>query len=187
MSNFQLIPGDIDGVRAWKHKVFEDFRGDLTKVFVSDSLEFGHLTFHTIEHFFTTSRMNVFRGMHMQSGIHPTSKIVSLVSGRATDYLLDLRIDSDTYGRLQIIELSDEFPKSIYIPNGVAHGYHAQAERTVISYRYDATFCNACDSGVNVKILEPFLKLPLGEMVLSERDRQLSLQPNEILNSEGHS
>ena len=53
MTNLVVTPGAVSGVHVWQHKVFEDLRGKLSKVYVSDSKEFGNLSFLTLEHFFT--------------------------------------------------------------------------------------------------------------------------------------
>jgi dTDP-4-dehydrorhamnose 3,5-epimerase len=174
MKEFRIRPGEIDGVKIWENRVFEDSRGKLVKSFVENSENFGGLQFQTVEHFFTVSKLNVFRGMHLQSGIHPSSKIVSLVVGSATDFLLDLRIGSKTFGHLKIEELRLEQPKSVFIPSGIAHGYRSNSEGTVFSYRYDSLFCSECDSGINPKLIEQFIGVPLSDLITSGRDKELS-------------
>lgn len=174
MKEFKVQLGEIDGVKIWENRVFQDSRGKLVKSYVENSENFGGLEFQTVEHFFTVSKLNVFRGMHLQSGIHPSSKIVSLVVGSATDFLLDLRVCSKTFGHLKIEELSLEQPKSVFIPSGVAHGYRSNSDGTVFSYRYDSLFCSNCDSGISPKLIELFIGVPLSDLIVSDRDKELS-------------
>ena len=47
---------------------------------------------------FTESKINVFRGLHIQKK-YPQEKIVSIVSGEINDFILDLRSNSKTYKR----------------------------------------------------------------------------------------
>lgn len=186
MNDFQVTLGSITGVRVWDNAVFEDKRGKLSKVYVSNSDKFGSLEFNTAEHFFTTSHLNVFRGMHLQSGVHPSSKIVTLVTGKASDYLIDLRPQSKTFGKVQIIEMSEAAPKSVFIPIGIAHGYHSQSDKTIFSYRYDSPFCSSCDAGISPRVLGHLLDLPIEKMVLSPRDLDLDNSPSEAFHSRVH-
>ena len=165
--------GKVQGVKIWEHKTFSDIRGRLSKVYALDTPNLGGVVFETFEHFFTYSHINVFRGMHIQAGVHPTSKIISLVSGGATDFLLDIRRDSPTFGNLYIEELEDSNPKSIYIPEGVAHGYISNSASTIISYRQERAFCSSCDSGISPKLISDYLPATLNDLVLSDRDANL--------------
>ena len=174
MDKLSVSLGKVLGVKIWAHKIFQDQRGMLSKAYVYDSKEFGGVLFDTYEHFFTYSNLNVFRGMHLQVGIHPSAKIVSIVSGSATDYLLDLRTESETFGYLQIEHLRGVEPKSIYIPEGVAHGYISESEGTIFSYRYNLPFCQKCDSGINPLIIQKYLHFNYVDMVSSKKDKELT-------------
>ena len=186
MTDLVITPGAVSGVHVWQHKVFEDSRGKLSKVYVFDSVELGNIEFKTFEHFFTFSKLNVFRGMHLQSGIHPSAKIVSLVHGSATDYLLDLRLESPTFGKLQIEKLDDKTPQSVYIPKGVAHGYVSNSNNTIISYRYDVAFCQHCDSGINPIIISSFLDMDFSALILSPRDSDLTVEIGNAVHDRVH-
>ena len=186
MGNLVVTPGAVSGVHVWQHKVFEDTRGKLSKVYVSDSEEFGSTEFQTFEHFFTFSKMSVFRGMHLQSGIHSSAKIVSLVYGSATDYLLDLRAESSTFGKLQIEKMNDKIPQSIYVPKGVAHGFLSHSDNTIFSYRYEVAFCQKCDSGISPKLIEPHIGIALGNLILSDRDVSMTEEVKEAIHSRSH-
>ena len=186
MTDLVITPGAVSGVHVWQHKVFEDTRGKLSKVYVSDSEELGSTDFQTFEHFFTFSKMSVFRGMHLQSGIHSSAKIVSLVYGSATDYLLDLRAESSTFGKLQIEKMNDKIPQSIYVPKGVAHGFLSHSDNTIFSYRYEVAFCQECDSGINPKVIELYLGVKLELLIVSDRDRGMSNSFREAVNTRTH-
>ena len=186
MTDLVITPGAVSGVHVWQHKVFEDRRGKLSKVYVLDSNELGNKEFKTFEHFFTFSKKNVFRGMHLQSGSHPSAKIISLVLGSTTDFLLDLRIDSKTFGRLQIEKLDDRAPKSVYIPEGVAHGYISHTDNTIISYRYEVAFCQQCDSGISPMLIESHIGTALSDLILSDRDASMTKDIEEAIHSRSH-
>lgn len=165
--------GNVDGVRVWSMPTHPDSRGRLFKAFSSASIEQLPIPFNTFEHFFTESHKNVFRGMHFQGEPHPVSKIISIVQGSAIDFLFDMREYSSTFRNLQIVNLDATLPASIFIPIGVAHGYLATTEKTIISYRMDGPFCANCDGGFSGKLIDSLLPIPFAKTIQSARDVDL--------------
>jgi len=165
--------GNVDGVHVWQMATYPDLRGRLFKASTAANQDLLPISFKTYEHFFTESKKNVFRGMHFQGTPHAVSKIVSVVQGKAIDFLFDMRLDSLTFGNLQIVELDDTVPSSIFIPTGVAHGYLALAEKTIISYRMDGSFCGNCDGGFSGELVADHLPILLAETIQSLRDTEL--------------
>lgn len=165
--------GNVLGVYVWPMPNYSDVRGRLFKAYSAANTELLPIPFNTYEHFFTESKMNVFRGMHFQGNPHAVSKIISIVLGKAKDFLFDMREESETYGNLQIVDLDDSTPASIFIPTGVAHGYLALAEKTIISYRMDGPFCGNCDGGFSGGMVASHLPVLLSETIRSIRDAEL--------------
>jgi dTDP-4-dehydrorhamnose 3,5-epimerase len=79
------------------------------------------------------SKKNVLRGMHVQA-INPQGKYLSVIKGKIFDVMVDLRSKSKTFGQYFSILLSDKNCKSIYIPEGFAHGFFALDNENIISY-----------------------------------------------------
>jgi dTDP-4-dehydrorhamnose 3,5-epimerase len=174
--NFDLpMVGQIKDVHVWSMPSYSDDRGRLFKAYTATSFSNLPVTFETFEHFFTESKKNVFRGMHFQGDPHSVSKIISIVQGAAIDFLFDMRTHSETFGALQIVNLDEKEPVSIYIPTGVAHGYLALEEKTIISYRMNGPFCSNCDGGFSGDEVAKFLPIPFGKTIQSARD--LALKP----------
>ena len=165
--------GLIDGVFTWQVPSFSDIRGKLTKAYAEENSVLIPVEFNLFEHFFTYSKKNVFRGLHFQGSPHEVSKIVTIVQGKATDFLLDMRRESKTFSHLQIRELDSDHPISIYIPAGVAHGYFVLEDETIISYKMDGFFCAHCDAGISGDIINPYLPIDFSDTIRSERDLKL--------------
>jgi len=165
--------GNVDDVCVWSMPAFPDARGRLFKAYSSANIELFPIPFDTYEHFFTESHLNVFRGMHFQGNPHEVSKIISIVQGSAIDFLFDMRENSATFKNLQIINLDATCPSSIFIPTGVAHGYLATSEKTIISYRMNGPFCANCDGGFSGELLAKSLPIPFGKTIQSARDAEL--------------
>ena len=169
----EITLGAIGGVELWEMPIFPDLRGRLFKAYVAGESSSFSTAFTTYEHFFTESHKNVFRGMHFQGAPHSVSKIVSIARGSATAYLLDTRVESPTFGRIQIEKFQSSAPRSIYIPVGVAFGYLILEDDTLISYRMDGAFCANCDGGINAEVVAPHLPIELKDSIRSERDLAL--------------
>ncbi len=168
-----LEEAEILNVKVWPNEVHSDIRGSLVKFYSSgDKLNFP-VPFVTFEHFMTKSSFNTFRGFHLQNTPHPVSKVISIISGKALDILFDARPNSETFGKIQVIILDASSPKSIFIPSGVAHGYLALENDTIISYRMSGAFCKNCDGGFQIAGIEKILGLPLNSTVRSNRDIDL--------------
>lgn len=170
--------GPISGVQVWKMPSFPDVRGRLFKAYTAADTHVFPIPFNTFEHFFTESNLNVFRGMHFQGSPHAVSKIISIVQGKAVDFLFDMRENSETFENLQVIDLDEVDPVSIYIPTGVAHGYLALRDKTIISYRMDGPFCGNCDGGFSGEFIANLLPVPFFESIQSVRDLSLVAYKN---------
>src|SRR5262249_4911308 len=67
------------------------------------------------------SSANVLRGVHVH---RRHADYLTVVSGRATVGLHDLRPGSPTNGEGRIVELAAATPSALVIPQGVAHGFY---------------------------------------------------------------
>lgn len=121
-------------------KQYFDNRGSFVKFFS----QFG---FDTKEIFYTRSKKNTIRGMHFQSPPFEQNKIVHVVNGEIVDVLLDLRVDSDTYGKYFVYNIK-EGRDSLYIPKGFAHGFTSKIDDTIVLYLVDSEYNEDYDIGI---------------------------------------
>jgi len=76
-----------------------------------------------------------FRGIHLQVKPFEQTKLIRVLSGSIVDYIVDLRINSKTYGNYVKIILSDKKLNLVYIPQGFAHGFLTLEKNTLIQYK----------------------------------------------------
>lgn len=124
----------IEGVRLIESDRFTDDRGSLTKIFTETSLTTQGVPTHFPEHFYSTSRRGVIRGMHGQTAHTECGKFIYVPVGRVLDVVLDTRPDSLTFKQFFQTELSEANHTAIYIPEGCLHGFKALDDSTHTVY-----------------------------------------------------
>ena len=82
----------------------------------------------------SSSTKGVLRGLHFQKEF-PQGKLVRVVKGSVFDVAVDLRKDSQTYGKWFGVELTEENKKQFYIPEGFAHGFLVLSELAEFCYK----------------------------------------------------
>ena len=110
------------------------------------------------------------RGMHYQAAPHEETKIVRCTQGAAYHVVLDLRGDSDTYLRWAATELNSDNRHTLYVPEGVAHGFITLADATEIFYEISEDYSAESASGVRWDDPSFDIDWPARPAVISERD-----------------
>ena len=64
-----------------------------------------------------------------------SGKLVRVVKGNVFDVAVDLRSNSETYGKWFGVELSEENKKQFYIPEGFAHGFLVLSDVAEFCYK----------------------------------------------------
>lgn len=167
----KCLETEIEGLFVVDFKIFQDNRGRLIKPFSMPALANRGLNCDFKETWFTESKKDVIRAMHMQVGTPPCAKLVSVVRGGVTDVVLDTRKDSKTYGRYFEIELTSSNGLALYIPAGCAHGYKVLVDSTLTMYMATAVHSAEDDVGYRWDSFGYNWKLPTP--ILSDRDKVL--------------
>ncbi|WP_343328190.1 dTDP-4-dehydrorhamnose 3,5-epimerase [Polaribacter staleyi] len=125
----------------------------------------------------STSQYGVVRGLHLQRGEFAQAKLVRVVKGKILDVAVDVRKDSETFGKHFSIELSEENNKQLFVPRGFLHGFSVLEDDTIVSYKCDNYYNPDAEDGViyNDKDLNIDWGMPLGEITLSEKDTKLKI------------
>ncbi len=166
---FSLKPSVIQGCFEVQPKVLDDARGRFVKVFQEQA--FAELGLETVfaEEYYSTSYKNVIRGVHFQLPPADQVKMVYCVHGEIMDVVVDLRIDSPTYGQFELFELSAHKANSIYIPKGMAHGFCVRSESATMVYRTSTAYSPECDTGILWSSVS--IPWPTGNPIISLRDQ----------------
>lgn len=129
---------------------------DLGVKFIQDNLSF--------------SKKGVVRGLHYQWQ-DPMGKLVSVTKGKIIDYIVDIRVGSDTYGQSFKFELSEENNLMLWVPAGFAHGFEA-LEDSYVSYKCSSRYNSEHEGSIDIfdKDIKISLQTPKECVIMSERD-----------------
>jgi len=121
------------------------------------------------------SSKGVLRGLHFQEGAHAQSKLVHVIHGEVIDVVVDLRKESETFGKHFKLKLSGDNNKMLFIPKGMAHGFVTLSENAIFNYKCDQFYHKASENGILFKdeTLQIDWELASLKPILSLKDRNL--------------
>ncbi|OBF04972.1 dTDP-4-dehydrorhamnose 3,5-epimerase [Mycobacterium sp. ACS4054] len=88
----------------------------------------------------SVSSAGVLRGLHFAQLPPSQAKYVTCVSGSVFDVVVDIREGSPTFGQWDSVLLDDLEHKSIYISEGLAHGFLALQDNSTVMYLCSAEY-----------------------------------------------
>lgn len=166
---FKIEPSKLAGCYKFSPKIIGDVRGRFVKIFHEPSYAALGLETNFAEEYYSVSHNNVIRGLHFQVPPMDHVKMVYCLEGHALDVVLDLRVGSPTYGQFEMFELNSSNSSSIYIPKGMAHGFCALSENTIMVYKVSTVYSPTHDAGILWNSVG--ITWPITEVVLSARDQ----------------
>ncbi len=162
----------INDVILVKPKVFGDSRGFFMEAYKkSDFFANGiDVEFNQDNH--SKSVKGVLRGLHYQEKPYGQAKLVRCSRGRIYDVAVDIRKESETFGKYVKVELSEENKHMLFIPEGFAHGFVVLSDEAELLYKASGEYCPRadrgilwCDKDINIDWEIDF------EPILSEKDK----------------
>lgn len=126
--------GGIKGLCIIEPFVHGDSRGYFMETYNQKDMEEAGFTMNFVQDNQSCSVKGVLRGLHFQKKF-PQGKLVRAVRGSVFDVAVDLRKDSETYGKWYGVELTEENKKQFYIPEGFAHGFLVLSDIAEFCYK----------------------------------------------------
>ncbi|ALD79250.1 MULTISPECIES: dTDP-4-dehydrorhamnose 3,5-epimerase [Citrobacter freundii complex] len=167
-----VIKTDIPDLLIFEPKVFGDERGFFMESFnqkIFEEVVGRKIEFVQDNH--SKSEKGVLRGLHYQLPPFSQGKLVRCIVGEVFDVAVDIRRDSETYGKWVGITLSAENKKQLWIPEGFAHGFYVLSETAEFVYKTTNYYHSLSERGIiwndkNININWPIA----GDILLSEKD-----------------
>jgi len=170
MSNFTFVETEIKDLYVIEVKSYGDERGSFMETYKESDFAAAGLDYTFVQDNQSSSTKGVLRGMHFQKKF-PQAKLVRVISGAVFDVAVDLRHDSETFGKWYGVELSENNHRMLMIPRGFAHGFLTLSEKAVFAYKCDEVYHPEDEGGIRwndpkIGIIWPADIVP----VLNERD-----------------
>lgn len=174
IQKFNIEDTLIHGLKLVNPFVADDERGYFVKDYSKEYFESQGLEYNLKEVFYTSSYKGVIRAIHFQRE-YTQPKLVRCVSGRIFDVVVDLRKDSETYGKWQGFYLTGDNKKELLIPGYCGHGYLV-LEDSIVSYKCAEKFYGEYDDGIIWNDKDIAVAWPTEEVdkiILSDKDKNL--------------
>lgn len=151
-------------------KVFGDERGFFLEAFhASRYADIAGIKLPFVQDNHSRSSKGVLRGLHFQK-TKPQGKLVRVVKGEVFDVAVDIRKESNTFGKWEGIILSESNKKQFWVPPGFAHGFVVLSD--IADFEYKCTdYYDPSDEG-SILWSDPDLNIhwPLTNPILSNKD-----------------
>jgi dTDP-4-dehydrorhamnose 3,5-epimerase len=93
-------------------------------------------------------RAGTLRGLHFQRPPHAETKLVRCTRGAIYDVVVDIRPGLDTHLRWLGVELTEENRRTLYVPEGFAHGYQTLVDATEVWYQMSVPYAPGSADGL---------------------------------------
>lgn len=149
----------------------EDERGFFARSYCQQEFEAYHLSLKVVQANISFNKVKgTLRGMHYQQAPYAEIKIVRCTRGALYDVIIDLRPDSPTYKQWSSVELTADNYKTLYIPEGFAHGFMTLEDKTEVSYQVSQFYTPGAEGGVRYNDPTFGIHWPMAVRVMSAKD-----------------
>lgn len=166
----KFIPTDVEHCTVVMMDRYHDNRGFFQELYEQEKYS-NHILTQPGQHWqqtnWSVSNKNVLRGIHVAN----YAKLVTCVSGKVWDLVVDLRADSPTFLKHVGVELSPDEPKQVYVPPGCGHGFVSLEDNSSVVYMQTGRFAE--EGELTVMYNEPDLNIqwPGENHTISDRDK----------------
>ncbi len=160
---------------AWEitPQLHHDGRGDFFEWFTEQ--RFATMTGHRFSTFqvnCSISAAGALRGLHFAQLPPGQAKYITCVKGAVFDVVVDIRVGSPTYGTWDSVLLDDTDRHSVYLSEGLAHGFLALQNDSTVLYMCSAPYTPEREHAISPTDPEIGIDwpLPAEQLLFSERD-----------------
>ncbi|MBI2600824.1 dTDP-4-dehydrorhamnose 3,5-epimerase family protein [Candidatus Daviesbacteria bacterium] len=169
MSDQFVKKTSIPGLLVLERPFFSDERGFFHEVFHLDELEevLGQ-PFKPLQWNHSRSKPRVLRGLHAENW----NKLIYPVTGEVFVAVVDIRTDSETFGKMETFHFDEDNRAALFLPQGLANSFCVLGEEDanylyLVDKYYDGSDTRA------IAFDDPDLNIqwPIDDPIISDRDR----------------
>ena len=172
MGKFTFTQTEIPGVVVIEPQVFGDDRGYFMETYQKDQFAAAGIDKEFVQDNQSRSTRGVLRGLHFQKQF-PQDKLVRVIRGEVFDVAVDMRPESETFGKWHGVLLSEENKKQFFIPKNFAHGFLVLSDYAEFCYKCTDFYHPGDEGGISYKDPDIRVEWPIPEgmeLILSEKD-----------------
>lgn len=169
-----LVETGINNLFVIEPRVFEDQRGYFMETYNERVFRDAGVKNSWVQDNQSRSSYGVIRGLHYQLNPMAQAKLVRVLEGEILDVALDLRKDSQTFGKWFATKLTAENKKQLLIPVGFAHGFSVLSQYATVFYKCDNLYAPEMERSIAIfdKQLNIDWQIDGDEAVISDKDRK---------------
>lgn len=150
-----------------------DNRGVKYKAFSERAFSEMNINFKVKEEIiYCIPKKDTLYGIHFQNMPKSQQKIVSLVSGKGVDYVIDLRKGSSTYKKWISVEMSEDNHRQVLVPVGFGHLFRSTTDNVVLMFKIDEEFDPKYSRALSYKDPEIALDIMHRKFIVSDYDEK---------------
>lgn len=168
----KVINTFINGLKIIEPQVHMDNRGFFLETYSEEKYcELIGRELHFVQDNHSRSTKGVLRGLHFQSK-HPQGKLVRVTRGIVFDVAVDLRINSQTFGKWFGIILSEDNKRQLWLPEGFAHGFQVLSDIADFEYKCTDYYYPEFERTLLWNDADVNISWPLAHSIISEKDKR---------------
>jgi dTDP-4-dehydrorhamnose 3,5-epimerase len=137
----RLVETPLGGAFLLEPDKLGDERGFFARVWCAEELASRGLCSSWVQSSISfNEKVGTLRGMHFQAEPHAETKLVTCTAGAVFDVIVDIRVDSPTYCDWFAVELTARNNSTLYIPEGLAHGFLTLEDQSMVEYHMSSSF-----------------------------------------------
>ncbi len=148
MSGIEIRTTELAGVRVLQVPRYEDDRGFFFESYSQRKMADVGIDLDFVQDNHSRSAQGVVRGLHYQSPAGAQWRLVRCTVGEILDVVVDLRVDSPTYGRWIGVHLTADNGQQLLIPPPMAHGFAVLSESAEVQYKCSGFHNPAAERGL---------------------------------------
>ncbi len=159
----------LPGLKLIEPRVFEDARGFLLESYNQQRYQASGIDSVFVQDNHSSSSRGVLRGIHFQSS-PGQAKLVRVVKGRIFDVAVDLRTESESFGKWQGVYLDAEHHQQLFVPAGFGHGFCVVSDRAEVLYKLSSLYDPKTEQTIKWDDPDLAVEWPIADPVVSDRD-----------------
>lgn len=169
-----FLETSLEGAYIVELETIEDERGFFARSFCHKEFEARGISFNIVQcNISFNQNKGTIRGMHYQSAPYQEAKMVMCTQGAIYDVIIDIRPGSATYQQWISVELTANNHRTLYIPEGFAHGFQTLEDSTMVNYLMSNYYHRQSSYGISADDPALNIQWPISRKFRSEKDQNL--------------